>query len=481
MQLGKQVTQQTMALTLPVAGAYAPELSLSTQSLGSYGLASIDHVLVGSSIAADLMEPVGGGTVAVRARDKDNQRVTLVFADEGLQSLMSPPWDIGLFHAGLAARLADGETEALVLTPAADSQIPPLAYLEGVGETIGRFHWMTTLTVTQLVRAHSPDSRPILLDRETSSPPGYIAQGMQESVQAAHEAVVNLQAAAGSGRQPVEAAQALLYAAESRWWSLAQTSPQVASVGLLYAERARASAEDELAKITTAGFVSTNVYGREGEVGLLVDNAAAYPVEIAISLRQEGLTLPGGDTFQVEVQPGRTEIPITVARVGGSPRLEATILAGTHVLGQTAHQVRFVGIVTFLPWIIGAGAVIVLGAVAVLVLRGRGLRKRRAPSVTFAGRFRSHPYEDDSSHIRHAGRGRHPDRGRPGHVRGPPDRGGSGRERGRARRPGLRGQSAGAKARPRKRFWASRTRPTCMSSRRDITRPPPAGIRSLCK
>jgi len=189
--------------------------------------------------------------------------------------------------------------------------------------------------------------------------------------------VQDLADAAGSGRQLIENAQALLFTAESAWWSLPDTSPKVASVGLLYAERARESAEAELAKITAAGFRSTSVNGRSGTVGLLIDNAATYPMKVEVRLEPEGLTLPGGTTLQVEVQPGRTEIPIQVTKTKGTPRLRATLAAGTHTLDDSAHSVRFVTVITFLPWAAGA-LVVIVGAVAVvLMVRRRRDRKKR--------------------------------------------------------------------------------------------------------
>jgi hypothetical protein len=108
MQLGKQVVQQGLALVGTIPGAYASDLDISTDSLASYGQASIDHILVSSAVAADLAEPLPNGAVTARVRDKSNQRATLVFAEEKLQALISPPWDVGLFCAGLAAALASG-------------------------------------------------------------------------------------------------------------------------------------------------------------------------------------------------------------------------------------------------------------------------------------------------------------------------------------------------------------------------------------
>ena len=380
-QLGKQVTQQILGLGGTLSGAYASDLDITTDSLASYGEASIDHVVVSSFVAADLTEALPAGAVTARARDRDNQRVTLVFADEQVQTLVAAaPWDISHFYAGLAAELASGPRDALVITPPPGSVVPPADYLQAVGEALQRFSWIRTVTIADLVRAHSPGTRPILLDRSSTASPGYIAQGMQASVAAAHQAVQDIADAAGSGRELVEKAQALLYTAESAWWSRPDTSPSVASVGLLYAERARTLAEAELGQITTSGFRSTGVTGRRGTVGLLVDNATTYPVKVEIRLEPEGLTLRGGNTLQVEVQPGRTQIPIEVTKTKGASRLQATLAAGTHTLGVASHSIRFVTVVTFIPWAAGAVVVIAGLVAAVLMLRRRRRGKKRLPA-----------------------------------------------------------------------------------------------------
>jgi molecular chaperone Hsp33 len=49
-QLGKQEVLQTLALGLPPSGAFSPGLDLSSDSVGDYGQASVDHVLVDAGV-----------------------------------------------------------------------------------------------------------------------------------------------------------------------------------------------------------------------------------------------------------------------------------------------------------------------------------------------------------------------------------------------------------------------------------------------
>lgn len=388
LQTGKQVVQELLALAYTPPGAGSPDLDISTDSLGAYAQASFDHVLVNASVAADLEETAASGAVTARVRDKDNRRATLVFADEAMQSLMGSPWDTGLFYAGLAAELRSSGRVAIVLTPQPGASTPPLVYLQGVVQTLERLPWVKMVTLSELVRRHSPGSRPVLLKRASAGQPGYIAQALESSVAAAHSVVADLAQAAGAGWGPVEEARSLLLTAESSWWSGANTTPAVASVGLLYATRARDLAQAELAKLRVSDFRSGRVWGARGLVQLVIENGAACPMRVQVKLGARGLTLPQGDTLVVTAQPGRTLVDIEVTKAAGSADIEAVVTVGSSVVGHARQQVEFVTLLAYLPWGIGGVGVVAVAAATIFLVRRsrkhRGmhpssrLRRRRA-------------------------------------------------------------------------------------------------------
>ena len=208
-QLGKQELQQTLGLGSTLTGAYSPDLDMTSGSLAYYGQAFIDHVVVDGGLAADLAEPVAEGTVAARVRDTENDRVTLVFANSGLRPLVAPPWDAGVLFAGLAAELASGTREALVIAPGVDFALPPISYLLTVGEVLSRLDWVKTQTLTSLLGAHAPATRPVLLGRNAPEAPGYIEGSLLTSLREAHAAVADLvggrrrHAGSGAAGQPL--------------------------------------------------------------------------------------------------------------------------------------------------------------------------------------------------------------------------------------------------------------------------------------
>lgn len=374
-QLGKEELQQTLGLASTLTSAYSPDLDMTTAGLASYGQAFVDHVVVDGRLAADLTEAVAGDAVAARVRGTENDRVTLVFANSRLRVLMTSPWDAGVFFAGLAAELASGTREALVITPGTDFTVAPSSYVRAIGEVVGRIDWVKTLTLTELLRAHAPATRPVLFSRDASVPQGYIEGSLLTSLRAAHAAVADLATAADATRAPVERAYRLLYTAESRWWWHPRTSPQVASVGLAYAEQARALAQGELDKVRFAATDRTTITGRRGVIKLAVDNGAEYPLKVGVRLSGDGLALPDGDRLEVELQPGRSEVSVNVVNAPGAHRLDVLLIAGAATLDQSSHVVRFITVMTVLPW--AAGAVVVIAGAAYATYRRCGRLGRR--------------------------------------------------------------------------------------------------------
>ena len=349
-QMGKQELQQTLGLGAPLTGAYSPGLDLSSASLGFYATASIDHVVVSSDLAAMLTEPTEEGVVAVRTRDEENHRATLVLADAALGAQLAAPWDPNLLFATLAAELAAAPRDAFVITPGLQFELVPDAYLEAVGDVLGDLDWVRTQTVGGLLREYSPGTRPVMLKTATGMAAGYIQSALLDDLRSAHELVTNLADIADATRAPVEAVHRLLYIAESRWWWRPGTSPQQATVGLHYAKKARELAQAELDKITFAGADSSLITGSDGVVELSLENEADYAVNAHLLLTGTGLTLPDGDAVDLELQPGKTSLPVKVVVADGDHLLDVKLVAGAdharrdqHLRAVRHHQDRAAG------------------------------------------------------------------------------------------------------------------------------------------
>ncbi len=113
---------------------------------------------------------------------------------------MASPWDPTVLFAGIAAVLASGYRDALVLTPDPDFALPPGAYLDAIGEELRKDPWIRTQTMAGLLRAYAPGSRPVQLARDPVLPSGDGGQTLFSAIQSAH-AVVDDLAVRGRPRQ----------------------------------------------------------------------------------------------------------------------------------------------------------------------------------------------------------------------------------------------------------------------------------------
>jgi hypothetical protein len=373
-RLGKQELVQSMNLRLPPSGAWSPGLDLSSGGLGEYGKATVDHVLIDASLAASLAEPVPDGTVAVRARNDEGERLTLVLADSELGAFMAPPWDPAVLFAGIAALLASTERDALLLSPQPEFTLPPAAYLDAIGDEMRKDSWIRTQTMADLLESYPPGTRPVLFSRDPIPLTGYIEETVFSAVKEGHALVDDLAAMAKPASLALEAARRSLYVAESRWWSRSGVRPQEASVGLAYAADAEAVAQAELDKVGLLRVAGGLVLGHEGEVKLVAENGADYPVTTELLLSGEGIAFPQGEVVQVELAPGGNEIAVRVVGTG-SRHLNAQLVAGDTLLGEAGGDLRFVSLASVLPWTILAIAVV--GGVVLGLLYRRGKRHRR--------------------------------------------------------------------------------------------------------
>ena len=384
-QWGKDELLESLGLRSPPKAGCPFGLTLTEGSLAYFAQASVDPVVVDRGLLGLVTEPVPEDAVAVRVRDAENDRVTLVLASSGLISLADEPWDVGMFCAGMATELADPRTQALVVAPCRHYGLVPEKFLLGLGEAISGLDWLRTQTLSGLARNHLRDSRPLLLRAQYVSRPGYIEEVLGKNLEEAHAAVSDLGAVADATHLSVETAHRWLYLAESNWWSRDGVSPTEASVGLEYAQRARDLAQGELSRLQLVAADSLTVFGHEGSLEVTASNQAQYPFRVQLSFAGSGLTFPRGETIAVELAPGRNRLTVPL-RGSGTRHLEVRLAAGQSVLAQASLTVRFVTWYSLMPWLILAALVLGAGAVvgARLVLARR--RRQKRPGDARAGR-----------------------------------------------------------------------------------------------
>jgi hypothetical protein len=374
MQMGKQELQTTLGIETPLAGAYSTSLDMTAGSLSYYADASVEYVVVGPEVASSLVEMPAPGTVAVRAENGDNDRATLVFSSQAAGAAMREPWDVSVFIAAFAADLASAPRDAIIVAPRDLYGLVPAQYLQQIGELLTSRGWIRTQTLEDLLALYPPDSRPILLGEDVAAPRGYIESRLLEEVRAAHGPVSDLGSAADASKTPVNQALWALYTAESQWWAREGVSPAEASVGLAYARQAGSQAQAELDKLSFASGGSPLIEAGSRMVDVALENGTDYAITAELRLGGEGLAFPGGDSVELELAPGRTDLEIEVVSGEDPEELTGQLLVGSTVVDEFVRSVSPVGLWTILPWVFAV--VGLLTGVGIFLLVRRRLRKR---------------------------------------------------------------------------------------------------------
>lgn len=369
MQLGKAELQSTLQLVDTLEGAYPPGLEVTTDSLQAFSRASIGYVVAGPDVARDLAEPPADLQTPVRVRDRANNRLTLVFADRELRAALAPPWDSNRFAAALAAALAAGKRGPFVAVPAGDYELPPAAFLRGVGRLLVQAPWIRTQTLAEMLSAHPPDTRPVFLSRYGGYVDSFVGQTFLDGLRAAHSDLSDLAKAAKADRDPLGALRLLLYQAESRYWFVAGLDPAVANVGLSYIEAVRKGVAAEFDKVDVARDKAVIIFGRQGDVPVAVVNKTGYPLDVELAFSGEGVDFGAGARRKVTL--GLQENVFTVPAVTSRNRVtvQVQVLSGRTIVDAATVSIRSISAGAVVPWAVGVVALLAGVVVAVRRLR----------------------------------------------------------------------------------------------------------------
>lgn len=370
MQLGKLELQSTLQLSAIPDAAYSPGLDITTDSLGAFSRASIDYVVARADVTRDLAEAPADRRRPVRVQGRENERLTLVLADEELRAALAPPWDIGRFAAALAATLAGGEAGGpLVAAPADEYAHPPAAYLRELGRLLASTPWIRTMTLEDVLGDTPPETRPIFLSRYGGYVEGYTARSHLDGLREAHAAVAALAGAADSDRAPLDSLRRLLFEAESRYWFVPGVDPAVANLGLSYVEAVARAVTEEFDKVDVAGDKSVIVVGDEGRVPVAVVNQTGYPLKVRIALAGDGIDFKDGAEMEVSLGLQETIFDVPVVLSKGRTVMTVVIEAGDLAVDTETIQVRSIAVGPVVAWAVAIVGLLVLIAWAMLRLR----------------------------------------------------------------------------------------------------------------
>ena len=371
MLLGRQLVQSVLGLPDSPRGAYAPGLEMITDSLSFFSDASVDYTVVASEVARDLVETPTDLSQPVRARDRDNGRLTLYFADPQLRAALAAPWDVNMFFAVLAAELAAGKKGPFVAAAADDYTLLPGDFLTALADGLALSPWIHTRTLAEVVTTTPPSSRPIFLSRYTGFSQGFVTQAYADRLVATHAHVADFLNATTSDRAPTDRLRLLMYSAEARYWLVRGPDPAIANLGLSYLDAADSIVKGEFAKINVAGNKSVLVMGEEGEVPVAIVNQTGYSLNVDLELQGVGLTVLSDTHKAVTLGQQENILSFPVRITGANGTLVVKVLAGATAVDQQTIAVRALSVRSVLPWIVGVLALLGLVVGFVVWMRRR--------------------------------------------------------------------------------------------------------------
>ena len=297
---------------------------------------------------------------------------------------MASPWDPTVLFAGIAAVLASGDRDALVLTPDPDFALPPGAYLDAIGEELRKDPWIRTQTMAGLLRAHAPGTRPVLLARDPA-PPSRLHRRRPSS--RPYRAPTRRRRPRGRGRPrqppardrppvPLPGREPLVVAARRR-------VPRRRAPGWAMPSRPR--------RWPRASWPRSALPATENALHL-------RPRRAGEAGRRERRRLPrdcGAPTWAERVfasrrarssrsgwRPGGNQIAVPVVGTASPHELTARLVAGATVLDQGTTSLRFVTVADILPWAALAVLAIILVVIGVWYVRRSTCRSRRRDSLS---------------------------------------------------------------------------------------------------
>jgi len=360
-RLGRREAESTLSMAGAPDGAYSPGLELTTDSLKFFSKASVDYVLVAEEVARDLVEDGSAPPGPVRVRDQDNNRLTLLFADEDLREVMGPPWDPDLLLAVLAAKIADGDPGPFIVAPTDDYGLPPAYFVNRVGASLTGAEWIGTLTLDELIGSHPPATRPVFLTRYGGYLEGFVKKSYLESLRAGHASLADLSGAVPEDLALLDRLRLLMFQAEGRYWFLNSSDPDIVNLGLASVRRVQEEVAAYFDKVDVAEGKSVLVVGDEGEVPIAVVNKTKRPLDVELVVESEGLTFRGGSHIAATlgVQENIFSLPVTTK--GTDAVVSVRVMAGDTLVDEGSVQVRFISARPFLPWALAALVAVVLG------------------------------------------------------------------------------------------------------------------------
>jgi hypothetical protein len=310
-RIGSDVLTEKLQLRAAPKGAYAPGLSLTTDSLRYLAATGGEYTVLPGSLRSYVQsQPNIAGSLTFRLRDMSGERITALFAnDDASSALNGDRPSPAAFFASLANAYAPAGTNRLAIVA---SPLPTVSeeLRQQIYGVISRESWIRTLTLAEAKQKYHPSTQPATLLNYLDPVSGYITETYYQKLEAAHELFEDYRAAVDHDEAPMVALTRKMYTAESGYFTSSNVKPEDANRGLLYLNDVTSFIKGEFEKISIG--VSTPLLqgSADGEADITINNGNSYPFTADIVMEGSGVEFPQGASQHMKLPPGITKLKI---------------------------------------------------------------------------------------------------------------------------------------------------------------------------
>jgi len=340
----EQVLNETFDRGAAIKSLYPPGLKLNLAAIPYLVKKGVQETILSGSIFRQISSE-GDIYKSYRIADEENNRLTVVFADEESSRAL----ELKSAEAAkqiLLGRLAEiyllrpGEQKIVLLTPATSGWQPSRELLEALYGTLSEVPWLRTVSLKEALELVPPSTRPLtMVDQEEEK--SYLrTQYYQRIGQARQDFQVFTQLVSEDNPLREKLGKLLLIAQGYDWIESAET-PTVLNQGLKFIEEIEKTVSSELAKIRLISKEAVTLPSSRGKIPIAIFNGTGDEVKVTLQIKGKDFSFPGGRYKEVRLKPKENLFSFPIEAVVSRPaRLTVAIMVGERVIDQARLRVN---------------------------------------------------------------------------------------------------------------------------------------------
>lgn len=319
-RIGHDVVTEALDLPGVPRGAFISGLDLTTDSLRYISATGGDYAVLAGLLRQYVRGDLPGDAVTYRLRDLGGERITSFFAnDDASIALFGDPADPAAFWAAIANAYVSPPPGHLVIAASfVPSPVLGADQRDRLYAEIAAQGWIKTVTLSEAQDQHRPGTQPMTLQRYIDPLTGYVTSAYYDKLAEAHGLFEDYRLAVDNDEPELLRLVKNMYTAESAYYLRSNATPDEANQGLVYIDKVTDFVRQELKGLHVSVSVPRLQQTADGEAVITVTNDRLYPFNVELALSGSGVEFPEGDTQNLRLKTGSTEVRVPYRSAGWS-------------------------------------------------------------------------------------------------------------------------------------------------------------------